>query len=421
MLEYPLLTRSHTGKVRKAADIFVKQIAKRYLRQTACLNFAVEKWNRSRNNQMLWTQKALERTEETASWVHKEGFECRDRWRVKDCHPEGGSKAFTRGKRKRPSKNLAVSAVAWNDAPTAEVAQAALQNLGVSRLNSTLKESSGEQESNNSKGRKDSPSPVLRSQQWCKVRWWQASERNAGAQCEAKVQRPTSKEQTDIEEARTYEEVVADGCQDTHGRGITLIWISQWLLTAFAPSPHSDAYRHIADQHPQEGAAVARISQSDQRGSHGAKQWLKRDCIGKWTHAWSGSWKNGGTEEWTHIKMDSNNADSHGKPERRCISHRCSVMSAVAMLTDWWVIDNGTTALTSFHGVRGCKPGLVYRKFPILCNKTHYLHTAHAYARAHSNMIWEYCPSPSRLWSDRSLFHRRAIERRVTEYPKRSH
>lgn len=27
MLEYPLLTRSHTGKVRKAADIFVKQIA----------------------------------------------------------------------------------------------------------------------------------------------------------------------------------------------------------------------------------------------------------------------------------------------------------------------------------------------------------------------------------------------------------
>ena len=52
MLEYPLLTRSHTGKVRKAADIFVKQIAKRYLRQTACLNFAVEKGNRSRNNQM---------------------------------------------------------------------------------------------------------------------------------------------------------------------------------------------------------------------------------------------------------------------------------------------------------------------------------------------------------------------------------
>lgn len=36
--------------------------------------------------------------------------------------------------------------------------------------------------------------------------------------------------------------------------------------------PHGDAYRHIADQHPQEGAAVARISQSDQRGSHGAKQ-----------------------------------------------------------------------------------------------------------------------------------------------------
>ena len=35
-----------------------------------------------------------------------------------------------------------------------------------------------------------------------------------------------------------------------------------------------------------------------------------------------------------HIKMDSNNADTHGKPERRCISHRCSVMSAVAMLTD---------------------------------------------------------------------------------------
>ena len=34
------------------------------------------------------------------------------------------------------------------------------------------------------------------------------------------------------------------------------------------------------------------------------------------------------------FKMDSNNADTHGKPERRCISHRCSVMSAVAMLTD---------------------------------------------------------------------------------------
>lgn len=34
-------------------------------------------------------------------------------------------------------------------------------------------------------------------------------------------------EQTDIEEARTYEEVVADGCQDTHGRDILLIWTSQ--------------------------------------------------------------------------------------------------------------------------------------------------------------------------------------------------
>ena len=35
--------------------------------------------------------------------------------------------------------------------------------------------------------------------------------------------------------------------------------------------PHGDAYRHIADQHPQEGAAVARTSQSDQRDSTWSK------------------------------------------------------------------------------------------------------------------------------------------------------
>ena len=102
-------------------------------------------------------------------------------------------------------------------------------------------------------------------------------------------------EQTDSEEARTYEEA---WLMVSRHALMFCLYDKSMIADCICPSPHSDAYRHNKDQHPWGGASAARISNPPNEIAHGAKQKLNRDCIRKWMLAWSGSWKNGGTEEW---------------------------------------------------------------------------------------------------------------------------
>ena len=239
--------------------------------------------------------------------VHKEGLECRDRWRVKDSStseaPQASSsiwkeevKPHKRG-RERDRARISPS-VLWCESMLLlrKWHKQSLRNLRVSRLNRTPEGSRWRnKKAIKSKGRKESPSPVLRSQQWCKV-WWQASERKAGAQCEVKVQHPTSSRSRRTR--RRHERMRRRDwwCQDTHG--CPAYMVKSMIAGCICPSPHSDAYRHNKDQHPWGGASAARISNPPNEIAHGAKQKLNRDCIRKWMLTWSGSWKNGGTEEW---------------------------------------------------------------------------------------------------------------------------
>ena len=148
-------------------------------------------------------------------------------------------------------------------------------------------------------------------------------------------------EQSDSEEARTYEEAWLMVPRDArmfclYGQvndcRLHLPKPTQWCLQA-----------------QQWSASLRRsVSSEDFQSAQRDSTWSKAETK-SWLHQEVNARMEWQLKEWWHrgmdkpIKMDSNPAATHGKPGR-CISHRCSVMSAAAMLTDWWEINNGPTA-----------------------------------------------------------------------------